>query len=84
MKVKIKTWEAMEKEFGLYDDGDIPCAFGFLECMEQALPEDRVIDVRVDIGQDSTGTVYRCDAIEQLRHLWFSDDMIEEIITEEK
>ena len=43
MKVKIKTWEQMEQEFGLDDEGDIPCEGNFLPEMERMMPEDRII-----------------------------------------
>jgi len=81
MKVKIKTWEQMEKEFGLYDDGEIDCTFIFSEYMEQALPEDRIIDVRISPHEVSSFPVYLSDE-PALKYLWFSDDMIEEIIEE--
>ena len=45
-KVKIKTWEQMEKEFGLNPDGVIPCGGDyFTELMEKELPNDRIIVV---------------------------------------
>jgi len=81
MKVKIKTWEQMEKEFGLDGDGAIACTFGFINEMEQELPEDRIIVVRVVPNPDSPSTVYLC-GVKELRHWWFSYDMIEEIIEE--
>ena len=44
MKVKIKTWEAMSREFGLNSDGSIPCGGDvFTDLMEDELPNDRVI-----------------------------------------
>lgn len=33
-KVKIKTWEQMESEFGLDSDGDIPCQHNFTNLMK--------------------------------------------------
>ena len=45
MKVKIKTWEKMEEEFGLDDFGDIDCACYFIDIMEDSLPNDRIIEV---------------------------------------
>ena len=43
MKVKIKTWKEMEKEFGLTGWGDINCNCNFPREMENKLPEDRII-----------------------------------------
>jgi hypothetical protein len=40
--VKIKTWEAMEKEFGLFGGG-INCKHGFTDKMEELIPESRII-----------------------------------------
>lgn len=34
-KVKIKSWEEMEKEFGLLPNGSINCNFGFIREMEE-------------------------------------------------
>lgn len=45
MKVKIKTWEAMKKEFGLRISGNIKCKCTFTEEMEEKMPKDRVIEV---------------------------------------
>ena len=45
MKVKIKTWDEMAKEFGLDTDGDIKTKKSFNEIMEGGLPEDRIIDI---------------------------------------
>ena len=81
MKVKIKSWKQLEQEFGFNEEGEIACTFGFTRDMEQALPEDRIIDVRVATNLDPSSTVYLNDT-EELRYWWFSDDMIEKIIEE--
>jgi hypothetical protein len=41
--VRIKTWDQMEKEFGLDIVDNINCKYGFTSDMEKALPEDRII-----------------------------------------
>ena len=45
MRVKIKTWEEMEKEFGLTMLQDIDCKAVFTKNMEKFMPEDRIVDV---------------------------------------
>lgn len=45
IKVKIRTWESMEKEFGLSDEGFIKCKNSFIKEMEEQMPEDRIISV---------------------------------------
>ena len=55
IQVLIKTWEAMEKEFGLDIHGSIDCQSGFIQEMEEALPNNRKITVVHDI-QEGTYT----------------------------
>jgi len=43
VKVKIKTWKEMEREFGLNGWGDINCMCNFTKEMENKMPEDRII-----------------------------------------
>lgn len=50
-RVKIKTWDAMEKEFGLGEDGDLNMAIIFTPYMEKLMPADRVIEVERDGGR---------------------------------
>ena len=45
MLVKIKTWEAMEKEFGLDKDGDINCKLSLGKSIYEELPPDRIIEI---------------------------------------
>lgn len=54
MKIKIKDWEDMEREFGLDTLSDINCKFGFTEEMENQMPDNRSIDVTID----SRGTAW--------------------------
>ena len=59
-KVKIKTWEEMEKEFGLTDDGNIKVFCIWIKEMEYLIPKDRIIEIdfknvwNVSIGYDIT------------------------------
>ena len=69
-KVKIKTWEKMEKEFGLDEDGHIKCGKFFTKDMEDILPEGRVIEI--NIITRSWDYIY-----------YISEDMIEEYLSEE-
>jgi len=65
MKVKIKTWEQMEQEFGLDDEGNIACKGSFISGVEKIIPDDRII----------------CLDDERYWHnYFFHQDMIEEII----
>jgi len=79
MKVKIKTWETLEKEFGLDEEGDINCSFFFTKDMEEELPADRIIEVepRIDLI-DGRKYLFEND----ISLWWVSDDMIEQIIEE--
>ena len=46
MKVKIKTWEKMRKEYGIDKDGCIYLGDNvFTKNMERLLPEDRIINI---------------------------------------
>lgn len=45
MKVKIKTWQEMEQEFGLDEQGDINCDQYFVVEMEADMPKDRIIEI---------------------------------------
>lgn len=63
MRVKIKRWEDMEKEFGLARDGSVDCPNAYFEIdMEEALPKDRVI--RIDeyrVWKDKNGEEWEID-----------------------
>jgi hypothetical protein len=74
MKVKIKRWEQMEKEFGLTSVGDIKCTSIFLIEMEDELPDDRIIEVIHSCGDGYVWIKGNDD--------WYaiSNDMIEEVI----
>jgi len=45
MKVKIKTWDAMEAEYGLAPSGSVNIKYMFTEDMERDMPEDRCIEL---------------------------------------
>ena len=47
MKVKIKTWAEMFDEFGGNNDEGLNCKYTFVTQMEEAMPEDRIIDIQV-------------------------------------
>ena len=70
MKVKIKTWEAMEKKFGLDVDGDINCEAFFTKNMEDKMPDNRIINLVHWIGNcgfwDDTGWKITEDMIDQI------------------
>ena len=71
--VKIKTWEQMEREFGLDEDGYINCQNKFVENMERDLPKNRIILIKNDMWKNSEGF-----------YDWnITDDMIEEELNPE-
>ena len=71
-KVKIKTWEKMEKEFGLTPYGDINCEHIFTEFIGNIIPKDRIIEIGHNRQWYASGDT------------WFiSEDMIEEYLPEE-
>ncbi len=72
-KVKIKTWKAMEEEFGLDSDGYIDCDKLFVVRMEEEIPEDRIILLQKDDNDDWCWKSESCS--------WhISKDMIEEYL----
>ena len=48
MKVRIKTWEEMENDFGVNSAGNIDCQDNFLVEMEEAMPDDRIINIDME------------------------------------
>jgi hypothetical protein len=79
MKVKIKTWEAMEAQYGLDGPDAINCDCSFLDSMEEDLPSDRVITVTPDQGNYA----WQIDAHSDHDTWEISDQMIEEVIDPE-
>ena len=73
-KVKIKTWEDMEKKFGLDKHGYISCSATFTGLMEKLFTEldyDRVVtikekDIWYYIEKDGEGFCWSDDMIECL------------------
>jgi len=83
MKVKIKTWERMESEFGLDTINDIDCKESFNKYMEKSLPEDRIIEIVKDkkYSDDVLYNVYVWYTNTSIITEWnISDNMIEEVI----
>ena len=72
MKVKIKTWEQMEREYGLTSLGDISTpGANFVDTMEEIMPQDRIIEV------EKYGDRYKWKG-------WvITNDMIEEFVASE-
>lgn len=82
MKVKIKTWGEMEKEFGVDNVGDIKCKETFNTYMEEQLPKDRIIEIKEN-GMYSNLLPHNVYDWYVDEFEWnISDDMIEEIIEE--
>lgn len=69
--VEIKSWDEMEKEFGLTTNGDIDCRFGFNEDMEKYCGLKTTIEHITD-----DGVVYlKCD----IKSWWLSTDMLKHV-----
>ena len=70
-KVRIKTWKAMRKEFGLDRDNEyINCSCHFIQDMEEQLPKDRIAIIKSIKNEHYT--------MKELDWSW-SDDMIERL-----
>ena len=41
--VRIRSWEDMESEFGIDEDGNIPCKFSFTEYMKDMCGDEFII-----------------------------------------
>lgn len=82
MKVRIKTWERMESEFGVDNVGDIKCKETFNTYMEELLPKDRIIEINKNTKMYNLlpHNVYDWYVYDFEWNI--SDDMIEEIIEE--
>lgn len=75
-KVKIKTWERMEKEFVVGSDGIIECCCYLTPVMEiflKKLNNGRVLTVK------STVEEHKCYYVEEIRYTHWSDDMIDRL-----
>lgn len=76
MRVEIKTWDEMAKEFGVSSDGGhIDCDLAFTERMEKTMPKSRVI-----------GITKKYDSVNSHIYTWrrfnISIDMIKRVIRE--
>ena len=76
-KVKFKSWQEMEEEFGLDDDGDIGIPFGFTSEMENVLDKERIYTVSKTDGdivylQENSKYCYSTDMF----HLVQLDDRV--------
>ena len=72
--IKIKTWDEMEKEFGLNELGEISCGVVFMKPMELEMPKNRIIVVNY------TNHIYKW-----VKHGYFiSKNVIEEELDVEK
>lgn len=75
-KVRIKSWEEMEAEFGLDYDGDIDCAAYFTKAMREFCGE--VLTV-AELDYYDYGWFY----VTATKEFYFSTDMVAEVISEE-
>ena len=72
MKVKIRTWEDMEAEFGLTFENDIDSPILYLKEIEEDMPKDRIVELT------NEGSIFELDYI--FNGWLITDDMIEKII----
>jgi len=75
-KVKIKTWEKLEEEFGLDEDGDINLEPCFNKNMEEDINEDyphRILEIK-EIYEE-------CYFMEDIRWVW-SDEIIKCLVVD--
>ena len=76
-KVKIKTWDQMEQEFGLYKLGNkgIDCGYrsspGFYEHMEEDLGADRTVTIKYVYPKTKTY------AVEESSSAWWNENMVD-------
>lgn len=74
MRVLIKTWEQMEREYGINGTDSIRCAFSFTRSMENHIPTNRIIFVYNSMGILTWKRPGHRSSI--------SEDMIEKILVE--
>lgn len=75
IKVKIKTWELMEKEFGLFHNDINTPNLMFIQKMEKEMPKDRIIEV-----YKNEKTLDYIWEVPQCSEYIITDDMIDSII----
>ena len=59
IRVRIKTWEEMEQEFGLDTCGDINVSGYFTSHMEELMPRDRIIEIGSCLFKDGDRKQFR-------------------------
>ena len=77
MKVRIKTWDEMEKEFGV-SRGSIDCSCFFTREMENDIPKDRIVELHDSVYNND---IKKWDGSD--RCFSISEDMILEYIAGE-
>ncbi len=78
-KIVICSWEAMKKEFGLDDNGNINVPFKFPEEMRKFCGKEAIIrDVKISISHGIP--VYRLEIDGQLSSLAFSLEMFHPLV----
>lgn len=79
--VRFKSWETMEKEFGV-DDGEILCRFRFVPDMKELCGMEAVIanisaDGMVDFENDPANEIGLYDRVHRYSSYFYHTDMIE-------
>lgn len=74
MRVLIKTWEQMKREYGVGSTGNICYTFSFTHSMENHIPINRIIFVYNNMGILTWKRLGHRSSI--------SEDMIEKILVE--
>lgn len=78
MKVRIKTWDKMEKEFELDEDDITVDGVFFTKPMESNMPDNRIINIDIDTDIDIPGNYIWTD--HKINTWSITEEMIEEVI----
>ncbi len=79
MKVRIKTWEKLKKEYGIqkeYGKTHIPCPGAFVDLMENSMPKNRIITLEIKDDGKMTWFITETDSWQ------ITTPMIEKVISD--
>ena len=81
IKAKIKTWENMEREYGLDAVGFIDTHVVFTQRMDKSLPANRVIIIKKWDGKEG---VWHSDFYDWVVHMEMIEEVLEEITLDQE
>lgn len=79
-RVRIREWDDMAEEFGADEDGEIPCAYAFIESMREFCGQEYTIS-KVHGRWDGTQRLWFEDAEDEEDDFAWSSDMCEHVIS---